>query len=326
MITIKRYRASYEKVWNTFVADSVNGTFILDRRYMDYHQDRFRDHSLLLYSKQTLIALLPGHENGKILVSHDGLTYGGLLVLPGTHLAETLACFYALMKYLNRHGFATLRYKPVPALWHREPFLHDFYALHILGSKIRDVSTCFVIDLTQPTRLSPRRTRQIKKARKAHVIIQKAKDCRKFWAEALVPRLASRFGVPPVHTIDEIELLASRFPKNILQYEAYVGKNLAAGVTLFLSHNVGHVQYMATTEIGRQTGSLDYLIWRLMTGEVKKIKTLSLGTTNSREVGGKVLNTGLARWKEEFGSSMVPFFQYEIRTKNYSALLSYETR
>ena len=41
--------AKYHKVsqqteaWNTLVAQSKNGTFLFDRRFMDYHADRFRD-------------------------------------------------------------------------------------------------------------------------------------------------------------------------------------------------------------------------------------------------------------------------------------------
>ena len=37
---IKRYTADDEAAWNDFVAHSKQGTFLFDRRYMDYHQDR----------------------------------------------------------------------------------------------------------------------------------------------------------------------------------------------------------------------------------------------------------------------------------------------
>ena len=41
MFEIKRYTPEQADEWNQFVAASKNGTFLFDRRYMDYHADRF---------------------------------------------------------------------------------------------------------------------------------------------------------------------------------------------------------------------------------------------------------------------------------------------
>ena len=49
MFEIRRYTADRADEWNLFVAASKNGTFLFDRRFMDYHSDRFRDHSLMVY-------------------------------------------------------------------------------------------------------------------------------------------------------------------------------------------------------------------------------------------------------------------------------------
>ena len=49
MISIQRYTAEKTDEWNTFVAASKNGTFLFNRCYMDYHSDRFKDHSLMFY-------------------------------------------------------------------------------------------------------------------------------------------------------------------------------------------------------------------------------------------------------------------------------------
>ena len=40
---ILRYDPSMAPRWNEFVANSANATFLHDRRYMDYHADRFMD-------------------------------------------------------------------------------------------------------------------------------------------------------------------------------------------------------------------------------------------------------------------------------------------
>ncbi len=77
---IKQYTPDCVDEWNQFVAESKNGTFLFDRRYMDYHQDRFRDHSLMFYQDGRLLAVLPAHVDGDTLYTHRGLTYGGLVM------------------------------------------------------------------------------------------------------------------------------------------------------------------------------------------------------------------------------------------------------
>ena len=77
---IKRYNCDKNlEEWNQFVKNSKQGTFLLDRSYMDYHSDRFTDHSLLVYRQGKLYALLPANERDHTLYSHQGLTYAGLL-------------------------------------------------------------------------------------------------------------------------------------------------------------------------------------------------------------------------------------------------------
>ena len=47
MFEIKRYTPTDKERWNSCVREAKNATFLLDRAYMDYHQDRFADASLL---------------------------------------------------------------------------------------------------------------------------------------------------------------------------------------------------------------------------------------------------------------------------------------
>ena len=80
---INRYHKEQADKWNEFIAASKNGTFLLNRNYMDYHQERFTDASLMFYDeKQRLIAVLPANYEADIatVYSHHGLTYGGLIM------------------------------------------------------------------------------------------------------------------------------------------------------------------------------------------------------------------------------------------------------
>ncbi len=48
-MTIIPYSINRKETWDAFVQASKNGTFLLQRNFMDYHSDRFFDCSLLIY-------------------------------------------------------------------------------------------------------------------------------------------------------------------------------------------------------------------------------------------------------------------------------------
>ena len=79
MISIIRYSDDRVEEWNQFNKQSKNYMFMFDRKYMDYHRDRFKDHSLMFYNDDKLISILPMSEHEGMLISHGGLTYGGFI-------------------------------------------------------------------------------------------------------------------------------------------------------------------------------------------------------------------------------------------------------
>ena len=58
MFRIVRYDATHHDEWNRSVAKARNATFLFYREYMDYHSDRFKDHSLLFYVGNHLHSVL----------------------------------------------------------------------------------------------------------------------------------------------------------------------------------------------------------------------------------------------------------------------------
>src|SRR5208282_6405290 len=98
----ERYSEDRQQEWDSFVNTAKNATFLFLRRYMDYHSSRFADHSLMVFHGQKLVALLPANlaANG-MLISHEGLTYGGLVVSRAATLHQVLACFHAVLRHLS---------------------------------------------------------------------------------------------------------------------------------------------------------------------------------------------------------------------------------
>lgn len=321
MIKIVKYEKKYIGLWNDFLSNSKNGTFLFNRNYMEYHADRFKDHSLIVLENDKPLCLFPATEKQQQINSHDGLTYGGIALGHETDMLDVFTVFYHILKYYNALGFKQINYKSIPAFFHREPALEDQYVIFLLDGKLVRVDTFFSTRISSKYNLQTRRKRGIKRAIKENVKIVKTDELKSFWSEILTPNLKNRFGAKPVHSLEEIQLLKKRFPENILHYNAVHNNELSAGTTIYVSNNVAHAQYIAANDSGRKTGAIDLLFYHLLTNEFKDYEWLSFGMTNEDQ--GKKLNVGLTQWKEGFGADAFPQYFYQLDPANYFRLEKY---
>ncbi len=307
-----RYSPTLHKsLWDSTLSRCKNATFLHRRDFMDYHADRFCDHSILIFDERgEVAALLPAHEREGDWYSHQGLTYGGLLLRSELKLSEILACWQALQDYGRAQAWQNLHYKAVPDFYHTASTQEEAYALQMLGAECTRVDTAFVFRQTMPLELQTRRRRAVQKAEKMGIRIEPAPDCRAFWREILSPNLQERFGVQPVHSEAEIELLRSRFPDEILQYNAYLGTQLLAGTTIFRTPRAAHAQYISANAAGRDTGAIDLLFYRLISEIFADLPFFSFGIANEEQ--GKRLNKGLMDWKEGFSTEIFAHQFYRI--------------
>lgn len=303
--------ATHKTLWHNTLSQCKNATFLLERDFMDYHADRFTDHSLLIFDeKGEAVALLPAHERDGNWYSHQGLTYGGLLLHRSLKLSDALACWSAVVDYGRAQGWQALHYKSVPSFYHTSSTQEEEYALWMLQAECVRVDTAFVVEQGQALQLQTRRRRAVQKAEKMGIRIEKADDCSAFWQEILTPNLLERFGVQPVHSLAEIELLRQRFPDEILQFNAYLGTELLAGTTIFRTPRAAHAQYISANAQGRDTGAIDLLFYRLISEIFADLPFFSFGIAN--EAQGTRLNRGLMDWKEGFRTAVYAHRFYRI--------------
>lgn len=318
-LAIERYAPERKRAWDDFVRVGKNATFLFHRDYMDYHRDRFRDHSLMIYRGHKLLALLPANLSASgMLVSHEGLTYGGLVLRRTASLADVLACFNAVLSYLHKVGISKLLFKQLPVFYNTLPDDDLRYVLFLLGARLVRRDCALVVN--QNDRLPFRRGRKgrIHKARRQGLRVAEETTFAPFWEQLLVPRLGNRYHVKPTHTIEEITLLAGRFPENIRQFSAYYGDELVAGTVIYETPTVAHAQYIAASEQGRQLSALDFLFSWLIEERYASKKYFDLGICNEQE--GRALNYGLLDWKEGFGARSYAHDFYEICSEDHSKL------
>ncbi len=318
-LTVERYTPDCKTKWDAFVRTAKNGTFLFERDYMEYHADRFVDYSLMVFHGKELMALLPGNLNADgTVVSHGGLTYGGLILSRSVSLMKTLVCFRASLCHLFEHGIAKLYYSQIPSFYCTLSNDDMAFMLFLLKARLRQRDASVVIN--QANRLPFRKGRksEISKARRFGVRLTEEGDFSPFWEKVLIPRLARRYGVSPVHTLEEMTCLASKFPENIKQFSAYFGGQIVAGATIYEMPGVAHTQYLGVSALGKRTGALDYLINWLIDERYKHKQYFDFGTCKKND--RRSLNYGLLNWKEGFGGRCYSHDFYEIATENYLRL------
>jgi hypothetical protein len=307
---VECYRDSDAFAWDAFVRASRNGTFLFERGYMDYHRDRFANHSLLVRDPEgELIAILPAHAAGDSIASHRGLSFGGLVIGPAMKLPLFLRAFEAVLLALRGAGFAALEYKTVPHIYHRQPAEEDRYALFLLGARLVRCDMLSVVRREDCLPFQGRRSRGIRKAIAAGVSVQLEADFVDYW-KLLTATVAERFDATPVHTLAEIRLLGDRFPTNIRLHTARRQGELLAGVVTYETDQVAHAQYIAASPAGREVGALDRLFDQLLNDPARTQTYFDFG--GSHEDGGRAINTGLVDQKEGFGARSVAHDHYRI--------------
>ncbi len=302
--------------WNAFVARSRQGTFLLDRNYMDYHHDRFTDFSLVVFRNGDIYALLPANITGDTLWSHQGLTYGGLITDTKATTADVCEAFRLINGYLRSEHVSHVVYKAIPWIYHRLPAGEDLYALtNVCNASIcaREISS--TIDIDDRLQFTELRRRGIKKAIRSSVTAGESGDMAAFWS-ILDSNLTDRFGVHPVHTLQEIQLLKSRFPDNIRLFMACAKDGTPLGGTLvYETPQVIHTQYISASPEGKACGALDLLFDHIINNvysdrdKYPHIRYLDFG--KSTEAGGHRLNHGLIFQKEGFGGRGVCYDTYK---------------
>ena len=307
-VAVMPYRPEQAADWDAFVERSPNGLMLFRRGYMDYHADRFTDASLWLSEDGRPVAVLPASRNGDTVVSHGGLTFGGLVLAPEARLATVVEAAAALRDHARATGIRSLVYKQMPSFLFDPVASPDDYALHRAGATLLRVEPNLVVDLAARPPLQERRVRSARRAQRLGVEVRTSDDLAAFW-QILEPVLA-RHGVRPVHSVAEIELLRSRFPGEITLRAAYLGDTMVAGSVLYRYGHALHSQYSAAAAAGRDAGALDLVFASLLEELEAPMRWLSFGI--SSEHGGTVLNEGLTAWKEGFGARCLPHLAYDL--------------
>lgn len=297
------YHSDFYSLWNNFIQHCDNATFLFHRDFMEYHSDRFTDASLLIFEGNDLVAVCPANFVENQWYSHQGLTYGGL-VINNTYLSDRFGRMITeLLTYLKSKGYNKAFIKSIPQFYGDDKLLKLKHQLIKHQADVYRSDMVLAVDYSQPLNIHKTKLKHYNRNSIVGFEIRETADFSGFWNQILIPRLQEKHQVKPVHTLDEIVYLYSKFPKQIKQFNLYKEEELLAGITIFDTGKVVKSQYGATSLKGEKHRAIEYLFIHLIhqfKNEGKRY--FSMGTvTEQNDLG---YNPGLLKQKEELGCSL----------------------
>lgn len=328
MLELVVYSDEYEKRWDRFVLnDSINGTFLQTRKFLNYHPPgRFVDISLLFVKGNNIVAVMPANlemdDVGKVCVSHRGSTFGGIVL--GRQFKKLMVCeeiFALLDEYLKREGFSMVQLKFTSGLYsQKDSELLDYFAF-INGYTV-STEMGYYINLNEYqdgilVNLSSAKRRNYRYSLRNEMQFKQLSTTEEVagFYDILCDNYM-KFKKKPIHTLEEImDLVYVRFPEIIRFYGVYHKGIMIAGTMVFLFDNVFHTQYLACMQDKTDLFASEFMYVNLIE-KAKQLgcQNLSFGTATLE--GGKVLNKQLAHFKEGFGT-------YEYVNRTYTRRLEH---
>ncbi len=297
-----------DEEWDAFVDESDNGTIFHKRRFLAYHpKDRFKDVSFALQKDNKLFALFPAvmiERNGKkILSSHSGASYGGL-VYRDLSVKDAFSAVEILIQTASDMGCSAIQLTLPPIIYQKKYSHYLDFALFRNGFTYlkREISSVVQLDSPDEILLSTFKAESrtaVKKALAQNVEILETERFSDYY-EILKKNLKMRHNVNPTHTLEELLKLKSFFPAKIRLMGAFLEDKLIAGVcnfsanrevvlAFYISHDEDYQNY-------RPVNLLFYEIMKRYRAEGFRFLDFGIFTVNMEP------NWGLGRFKESFGA------------------------
>jgi hypothetical protein len=304
---VRIYSPNLKGDWDEFVGFAKNSNFLFFRDYMDYHSGRFVDHSLMFYLDGRLVSCLPATRIGQRLYSHQGLTYGGLVMHPDVRLNAVCSIMARLVAHIGERGFDGLVYNPMPYIYHHLPADEDIVALNGLGGKvIASKATCAARSGDHLKSFSENRRSDVRRFRQSAMEVARSYDFQGFMTTC-ASLLSRRFSAKPVHTISEIQTLANSFPNHIKLYAVHSQSQINAGVIIYCNACCSKVQYVGYDDLGKEAGAVAAIFANLMDEVLSPNSWLEFG--HSEDSDGR-FNEGVHLYKESLGARVIQLRSY----------------
>lgn len=313
-----------EEVWDKFMLrESMNGTFLQTRKFINYHnKGKFEDASLCIYKGNELVAAVLGcvirEDDKRILFAHKGTTFGGITISKKIYSVTAIEEMMLLIEnFIKEVGFSKVYIKTVAPIYQREStdlidyFLYkNGYTCYSELNFYMGLSRYYADVLNQ---FSSGKRRDYRYSLKSNLIfteLHSESEIGEFYE--VLQKNIRKLGIRSVHTeSDLLDLKFNRFKDEIKFYGVYSDEVMIAGSMIFIFDNkVFHTQYLSSDEEYLSLFPMDFLITNLIEVAVDmNMEKFSFGICTEDQ--GRYLNMGLSRFKEGFGTEYCINRSYE---------------
>ncbi len=312
MIKIKKFSKNNYATWDSFVLKANNGTLFHLRKFLSYHpEDRFNDHSIEIYKKNTLLSVFPAADiiidNKKMLASHPGASYGSFISKEDLSIKDAIEMVSMLIEYSSKNGFEGIQLTIPPAFHSKRVSNYIEYSLLSNGFDYfrREVTSILTIENSEGkilNKFKPSHQRALRRSKKFGVKTKITGRVDEFFS-MLKNNLKIRHDVDPTHSLAELKLLIKLFPKSINVFGAFYDNQMIAGVlNIIVKEGVALAFYISHREDFQELRPLNLLFFDIFKwGLNNNIKVYDFGTFTEEGI----VNMGLGRFKESFGASGV---------------------
>lgn len=318
-LSIELYAATHDDLWDDFVDSSANGTIFHKRRFINYHpSERFSDHSLVVMDGHRVVALFPAAEinrdNARVLLSHPGASYGGLVIRARERLSTICEALDVLEAHATDAGFDSVEMRHSPPVLRTSEVDQLDFSLQISGYRrtAEELATFYDLrtyeydpEMANFIKSFPSGVRrQIRKSARelsARTLETETEIVR--FHEILSENLRTKHGKDPVHTVDELIDLRERFQGDVFVLGVFSDLELVGGFCVFAPTPQSlHIFYAALDYSYQIHRPLNLALARLIQLGIEQRRTIvnyGISTTD----GGRNVNWSLLRFKEGFGGS-----------------------
>lgn len=314
-LVIKKYTDDMQEKWDQFVQyHSFNGTFLQTRNFLNYHGNKFKDASIIIYKGQdTIVAVVPAcviqTQDKNICYSHAGSTFGGIVIGETFYDIEHMdAVMQILELYWRQQGYDEVTLRQTSEIFSKKNTGLLDYFLHKYGYVSYDELSCYVdfreYNADIISNFSAAKRRGYRYALNNNLVlkkIEKDEEVTEFYR--LLCLNLEKYDTRPVHSCSELlDFKNQRLRDSVEFYAVYMEERMVAGSMVFKFENrVFHTQYLAADPAYLKFYSMYYLDEELISLAMKRgFRYFSFGI--STEEQGKVLNKSLAQFKEGFGT------------------------
>jgi hypothetical protein len=282
---------------------------------MEYHNDRFVDHSFMVFEQDVLIACIPAHIDALGWYSHRGLTYGGIVI----NRTKTMDVLHKVIAAIETH-FKTenpefiIEFNLAPPIYN--PF-HEAFCAHLetANYQITREQTNMHAALDGHLSISPKKTAGYRNGTFDGLEYRITDALEVYYHHVLVPSLQLRHSSAPVHSLEELEKLKTAFPAHIQLHAVFKQDVMIAGVLFFLKGSIARSQYGASNKIGFDVRAMEFLYLEAMNRfKSQGMEIMDYGAVNLPDDS---INTGLKRFKAELGAVPAPIFRWAKPLKTH---------